>query len=35
MLRSAAWADGLGEIREGTTLAEGEAVPFIPLAELF
>ena len=35
VLRSAAWADGLVEIREGTTLAEGEAVPFIPLAELF
>ncbi|MBV2134630.1 molybdopterin molybdotransferase MoeA [Pseudomonas sp. MAP12] len=35
VLRSAAWADGLVEIREGATLAEGDAVTFIPLAELF
>lgn len=34
VLRSAAWADGLVEIREGATLAEGDAVTFIPLAEL-
>ncbi len=34
VLRSAAWADGLVEIREGCTLAEGEAVTFIPLAGL-
>ncbi|SDR78267.1 molybdopterin molybdotransferase MoeA [Pseudomonas oryzae] len=34
VLRSAAWADGLVEVREGTTLAEGEAVNFIPLAGL-
>lgn len=34
VLRSAAWADGLVEVREGTTLAEGEAVTFIPLAGL-
>lgn len=35
VLRSAAWADGLVEIREGRTLVEGEAVPFIPFSELF
>ncbi len=34
VLRSAAWADGLVEVREGTTLAEGGAVTFIPLAGL-
>ncbi len=34
VLRSAAWADGLVEVREGTTLDEGEAVTFIPLAGL-
>lgn len=34
VLRSAAWADGLVEVREGATLAEGEAVTFIPLAGL-
>lgn len=34
VLRSAAWADGLVEIREGTTLAEGDAVTFLPLAGL-
>jgi len=35
VLRSAAWADGLVEVREGCTLAPGDAVNFIPLAELF
>ncbi|MNQ60783.1 Molybdopterin molybdenumtransferase [compost metagenome] len=35
VLRSAAWADGLVEVREGSTLAEGDAVTFIPLSELF
>ena len=35
VLHSAAWADGLVEVREGATLEEGEAVTFIPLAELF
>lgn len=34
VLRSAAWADGLIEIREGTTVAEGDAVNFIPLSEV-
>ncbi len=34
VLRSAAWADGLVEVRENTTLAEGEAVRFIPFSEL-
>ncbi|MCC6076792.1 gephyrin-like molybdotransferase Glp [Pseudomonas sp. GCM10022188] len=34
VLRSAAWADGLVEIREGSTLAEGDAVTFLPLAGL-
>ncbi|HSC85314.1 MAG TPA: gephyrin-like molybdotransferase Glp [Pseudomonas sp.] len=34
VLRSAAWADGLVEVREERTLAEGEAVRFIPLSEL-
>ncbi|GAB7530076.1 molybdopterin molybdotransferase MoeA [Pseudomonas sp. 3A(2025)] len=34
VLRSAAWADGLIEVREGTTLAEGDAVTFIPLSEV-
>ena len=35
VLRSAAWADGLIEIREGTTVAEGDWVNFIPLSEVF
>lgn len=35
VLRSAAWADGLVEIREGSTLAEGDLVTFIPFGELF
>ncbi|WP_122286186.1 molybdopterin molybdotransferase MoeA [Pseudomonas syringae group genomosp. 3] len=34
VLRSAAWADGLIEVREGTTVAEGDWVSFIPLSEL-
>ncbi|WP_085683403.1 MULTISPECIES: gephyrin-like molybdotransferase Glp [unclassified Pseudomonas] len=34
VLRSAAWADGLVEVREGRTLVEGYSVPFIPLSEL-
>lgn len=34
VLSSAAWADGLVEIREGSTLLEGDAVAFIPLGEL-
>lgn len=34
VLRSVAWADGLVEVREGTTLAEGDAVTFIPLSEV-
>ncbi len=34
VLRSAAWAEGLVEVREGTTLAEGDSVNFIPLSEL-
>lgn len=35
VLRSAAWADGLVEIREGSVLAEGDAVTFIPFGGLF
>jgi len=34
VLRSAAWAEGLVELREGEVLAEGDLVPFIPLSEL-
>lgn len=34
VLRSAAWADGLAEVLENTTLAEGDSVRFIPLSEL-
>jgi molybdopterin molybdotransferase len=34
VLRSAAWADGLIEVREGSTVAEGDPVVFIPLSEL-
>lgn len=34
VLRSAAWADGLVEVLESTTLAEGDSVRFIPLSEL-
>lgn len=32
VLRSAAWADGLVEVREGRTLEEGEVVAFIPFS---
>ncbi|MGY2289648.1 molybdopterin molybdotransferase MoeA [Pseudomonas sp. SDO528_S397] len=35
VLRSAAWAEGLVEVVEGTTLAVGDRVNFIPLSELF
>ena len=34
VLRSASWAEGLVEVREGRTLVEGEGVAFIPLSEL-
>ncbi|TWI53007.1 molybdopterin molybdotransferase [Pseudomonas duriflava] len=34
VLRTAAWADGLVEVREGKTIAEGDQVNFIPLSEL-
>lgn len=34
VLRSASWAEGLVEVREGRTLMEGEGVAFIPLSEL-
>lgn len=34
VLRSAAWAEGLVEVLEGRTLAEGDRVRFIPLTEL-
>lgn len=34
VLRSAAWAHGLIEVREDRTLAEGELVSFIPLSEV-
>lgn len=34
VLRSAAWADGLIEVREGSTVAEGDWVTFIPLSEV-
>ena len=34
VLRSAAWAEGLAEVREGTTLEPGERLRFIPLSEL-
>jgi len=34
VLRSAAWAEGLAEVREGTTVAEGDSLAFIPLSEL-
>jgi molybdopterin molybdotransferase len=35
MLRSAAWADGLVEVREHRQLQEGDLVPFIPFSEMF
>jgi molybdopterin molybdotransferase len=34
VLRSAAWADGLIEVREGSTVEEGGWVNFIPLSEV-
>jgi len=34
VLRSAAWAEGLVEVREGSTPKVGDSVPFIPLSEL-
>ncbi|MDH0645942.1 molybdopterin molybdotransferase MoeA [Pseudomonas sp. GD03858] len=34
VLRSAAWADGVVEVREGTTPRQGEPVWFIPFSEL-
>ena len=34
VLRSAAWAQGFVEVLEGTTLAEGDMVNFIPLSEV-
>lgn len=34
VLRSAAWAEGLVEVREDRTLVEGEFVGFIPLSEV-
>lgn len=34
VLRSAAWADGLVEVREGRTLVAGDSVSFIPLSEV-
>jgi len=34
VLRSAAWADGLVEVLENSTLTEGDAVRFIPFSEL-
>nr|WP_251029663.1 gephyrin-like molybdotransferase Glp [Pseudomonas fluorescens] len=34
VLRSAAWAEGLVEVLEGTTLSEGDRVNFIPLSEV-
>ncbi|MHC6224848.1 molybdopterin molybdotransferase MoeA [Pseudomonas sp. X10] len=34
VLRSAAWAEGLVEVREGTTPQRGDSVQFIPFSEL-
>lgn len=34
VLRSAAWAEGLAQVLEGTTLAEGDLVRFIAMSEL-
>lgn len=34
VLRSAAWADGVVEVREGSTPQQGEPVSFIPFSEL-
>lgn len=35
VLRSATWADGLVEVLENSTLAEGDSVRFLPFSELF
>ena len=34
VLRSAAWAEGVVEVREGSTPRQGDPVPFIPFSEL-
>ncbi|HBX57686.1 MAG TPA: molybdopterin molybdenumtransferase MoeA [Pseudomonas sp.] len=34
VLRSAAWAEGIAEVLEGTTLNEGDSLRFIPLSEI-
>src|SRR5690606_31013452 len=34
VLRSAAWAEGLAEVLEGSTLSVGDSLRFIPLSEL-
>lgn len=34
VLRSAAWAEGLAQVLEGTTLQEGDSLHFIPMSEL-
>lgn len=34
VLRSAAWAEGLAEVLEGTALEEGDSLRFIPMSEL-
>ncbi|MFK3772555.1 gephyrin-like molybdotransferase Glp [Pseudomonas sp. NPDC089406] len=34
VLRSAAWAEGVVEVREGSTPGQGDLVPFIPFSEL-
>ncbi|MFI8735827.1 gephyrin-like molybdotransferase Glp [Ectopseudomonas toyotomiensis] len=34
VLRSAAWAEGLAEVMEGSTLIEGDMLRFIPLSEI-
>lgn len=34
VLRSAAWAEGLAEVLEDSTLAEGDTLRFIPLSEI-
>jgi len=34
VLRSAAWAEGLVEVLEGSTPRQGDSVSFIPLSEL-
>ena len=34
VLRSAAWAEGIAEVLEGSTLVEGDSLRFIPLSEI-